>query len=323
METNELKGLIYDIQGFSVHDGPGIRTTVFLKGCPLSCPWCHSPESQRFQQEPSFMDMKCIGTEKCGLCLKDCPSGAISLGTLEWSEIKQEHIQHIAVNFDICARCEGWPCTKRCYPGALSIVGKYYTIDEIVARIKKDIPFYDNSGSGGVTISGGEPLSQFPFTLALVKRLKAEGIHVALDTTGYAPTERILEIAPYVDIFLYDLKHMDSEKHREVIGVPNEIILHNAKALAEAGARFQIRMPMIPGFNDSDENFQAFSQFCLSLGKSVETVQLLPYHRFGDVKYDRLNRKCPMPDTVPPMDEKTVKRRVKELQKLGLHAVIH
>ena len=323
MEAGVPKGLIYDIQGFSVHDGPGIRTTVFLKGCPLSCPWCHSPESQSFRQELSFMDMKCIGTEKCGLCLKQCPNGAVSPGRAEWSEIKQEHIRHIALDFDRCVRCEGYPCAKRCFPGALSVAGTYYTVDEIVERVKKDLPFYEKSGSGGVTVSGGEPLAQFPFTLALLRRLKAEGINTALDTTGFAPTERILEAAPYVDTFLYDLKHMDSAEHRRVTGVPNELILANTAALARAGAHFQIRMPVIPGFNDSDENFGAFSDFCLSLGAAVDTVQLLPYHRFGEVKYERLNRKCPMPDSVAPPDEGEIKRRVRQLCSLGLHAVIH
>ena len=323
MEAGVPKGLIYDIQGFSVHDGPGIRTTVFLKGCPLSCPWCHSPESQSFGRELSFMDMKCIGTEKCGLCIKECPNGAVLPGETEWSEIKQESIRHIALNYDVCAECDGWPCTRRCFPGALSVAGTYYTVDEIVERVKKDMPFYEKSGSGGATVSGGEPLSQFPFTLELLRRLKAEGINTALDTTGFAPTARILELAPYVDTFLYDLKHMDSERHRAVTGVPNELILSNAEALARAGAHFQIRMPVIPGFNDSDGNFDAFSRFCLSLGAAVDVVQLLPYHRFGEVKYERLNRRCPMPESVIPPDENAITARIKQLQELGLHAVIH
>ena len=319
----ELRGLVYDIQGYSVHDGPGIRTTVFLKGCPLRCPWCHSPESQRFEREPSFMDMKCIGTEICGLCMQDCPHGAVSLGELEWSAIKNEHIRHVRIDAEICARCEGWPCTERCYPGALTVVGTSYTVDEILERVRKDLPYYKKSGEGGVTISGGEPLSQFPFTLEVLKRLKAEGIHTALDTTGFASEEQILEAARYVDIFLYDLKHMESAKHRETVGVPNERILSNALALSDAGAKFKIRMPVVPGFNDDDANFEAFAAFCHRLGGAVDTIQLLPYHRFGDVKYERLGRKSPMPAEVRPMDENKVKARVRELQKQGFHAVIH
>ena len=317
----EQTGLIYDIQGFSVHDGPGIRTTVFLKGCPLRCPWCHSPESQSFEKQLSFMDMKCVGVDRCGSCLNVCPASAIGLGRVEWSEIKKENVQHIQVDDSRCTEC--FQCTGCCFPGALSVCGEEYTVDGVLERVLKDLNYYQHSGGGGVTISGGEPLSQYDFTLRLLKALKEHGVNTALDTTGYASTRRILDTLPYVDTYLYDLKHMDSRRHREVIGVPNEIILENARQLAQAGGHFQIRMPVIPGFNDSDENFRAFGEFCVSLGSAVDVVQLLPFHRFGDVKYERLQRKSPMPESVMPPGEAEVKARVRELKKLGLHVTVH
>ena len=323
MVNKDIKGLIYDIQGFSVHDGPGIRTTVFLKGCPLHCPWCHSPESQGFKKEISFMDMKCIGTAKCGLCLKSCPEDAISLGIKEWSNINEEEIQHINVDFDKCGKCNGYPCTDSCFSGALAISGKEYTVGEVVDRVKKDMDFYRHSDEGGATVSGGEAMSQFDFTLNTLMALTEEGIDTALDTTGFAPTDKMLATLPYVNHYLYDLKHMDSAKHKEVIGVPNELILKNASELAKNGAHFQIRIPVIPGFNDSDGNFEALGDFIVSLGSAVDTVQLLPYHRFGDVKYERLNRKSPMPPEILPPSEESMKARAKQFEALGLHAVIH
>ncbi len=314
-------GLIYDIQGFSVQDGPGIRTTVFLKGCPLKCPWCHSPESQSFKKQLSFMKMRCVGTEKCGTCLSACREGAVLLAEKEYSEAKKEMIRHIRIDTEKCTEC--LDCTKRCFPGALEASGKEYTVKEVLERVRKDIPFYSHSEEGGVTVSGGEAMSQFEFTLELLQALKKEGIHTALDTTGFAPTEHIREVIPFTDLFLYDIKHMNSEKHNEWVKVPNDLILENARMIAENGGAFQIRMPVIPTFNDDDENFRRFGEFVVSLGQAVRVVQLLPYHRFGDVKYERLHRKPEMPDGIEPPSEASILKRAAQLRKLGLTVTVH
>ena len=274
MDENKLTGRLYDIQGFSVQDGPGVRTTAFLKGCPLRCPWCHSPESQEFYPQLSWIGLRCQGIELCqSRCMKACPKGAIELGDIREDPVKGEKIQMIHVKRDICDNCG--KCADVCYPAALYMCGKDYTVDELVRRLLQDKSFYETSG-GGVTISGGEALSQPEFTLAVLKRLKEEGIHTALDTTGYASWATVEKVLPYVDLFLYDLKHMDSEKHKAVIGVPNEPILDNAKRLAAAGAKLQVRIPVIPMFNNDEANIRKTAEFCKSLGDAVVSVQLLP-----------------------------------------------
>lgn len=319
MEEKKLTGRFYDIQGFSVHDGPGIRNTLFLKGCPLRCPWCHSPESQEFKVDLNYMEIKCSGIEKCGKCIAACPEGAISKGTVKQSLTDESHYTVIAVDRDKCTEC--FKCTEVCSPKALYKCGTEYTVDEIIERVKKDIPFYKRSG-GGVTISGGECLWQPQFTLEVLKRCKAEGIHTAVDTTGYVDWKFLEPVIPYTDLFLYDLKKMDSELHKRVIGVPNELILENAKKIAAAGGKFQIRIPVIPVFNDSVKDFEAFGKFILELGDSVEVVQLLPYHNLGTVKWERLGRKGPVLEADPPSEE-LMQARKKQLEDMGLKVMIH
>jgi len=234
MQEKTLTGKFYDIQGFSVHDGPGIRLTLFMKGCPLRCPWCHSPESQAFQTELNWMSIKCVGIEKCGKCLNACPNGAISVGRKKQSVTGDEELTLIDIDRDKCDNCG--KCAEACPAKALYMCGTDYTIDEIMQRVYRDKPFFDRSG-GGITVSGGECLYQPDFLEALLKRCKEEGVHTAVDTTGYADWSVLERILPYTDLFLYDLKHLDSEMHRRVIGVPNERILENVKKLAAAGAR--------------------------------------------------------------------------------------
>jgi pyruvate formate lyase activating enzyme len=315
----ELLGKIYDIQGFSLQDGPGIRTTVFLKGCPLRCPWCHSPESQQFYAQLCWMSMKCIGIEKCGKCLSACSKGAIAPGKWTRHAATQEDIQFVHIDRSICNNCGD--CIGVCYPKALSICGMDYTPDELLKRLCKDLPFYENSG-GGVTVSGGEPLSQPEFLLQLLKRLRECGIHTALDTSGYGLYEIIERVLPYTNLFLYDLKHMDSEQHRIVTGVPNERILENAAKIAKAGGKMQIRIPVIPDFNDSQESIRETGLFCQSLGKAVTLIQLLPYHNLGVMKYQRIEDNRIVLEAAPPSDEKI--RFLREvLESQGLPVTVH
>ncbi len=319
MEKKELTGKFYDIQGFSVHDGPGIRLTLFLKGCPLRCPWCHSPESQEFYTELNWMEMKCVGVDKCGNCLNVCPHDAISLGRKKTAVTGDEEIQLVTVDRTKCDNCG--KCAEACTSKALYMCGTDYTVDEVMERIRRDVPFYNRSG-GGVTISGGECLCQPQFLLEVLKRCKAENINTAVDTTGFAPWSSIEPILPYTDLFLYDLKNMDSTLHKQVIGVPNELILENAKKIAEHGGKFQIRIPIIPMFNDSKKSFEAVGKFICELGDAVEVVQLLPYHKLGTVKWERLQRNHPILEAEPPKDE-LVQARKEQLEAMGLKVMIH
>ena len=312
-------GRLYDIQGFSVQDGPGIRTTAFLKGCPLHCPWCHSPESQSFKPQLSWISMRCLGIDACNSrCIMACPERAIELGPKSVKPGTDEELQLIHVKRDLCTDCG--LCTEKCYPEALYICGKDYTVDEIVTRLLQDRRFYEKSG-GGVTISGGEALCQIDFVVEVLKRLKAEGIHTALDTTGYADWSVVERTVPYVDLYLYDIKHMDSAKHKAVVGVPNERIKENAQKLAACGKHLQVRIPVIPRFNEDEENIRATAEFCVGLGEAVEVVQLLPYHNMGVMKYLRISDGKPL-EATPPSDEKMEHLR-DIMASYGLNVTIH
>lgn len=318
MEEKVLTGKLYDIQGFSVQDGPGIRTTAFLKGCPLRCPWCHSPESQLFENQLSWINMRCQGTDACdSRCIKACPKGAIELGGTRLDAKTMEDLQMIHVNRDLCDNCG--KCAEVCHPQALYICGKDYTVDELVARLLQDRKFFKMGG--GVTISGGECLCQPEFVYEVLKKLKAEGINTAVDTTGFAKWEVIEKILPYTDLFLYDLKHMDSETHKAVVAVPNEPILENAKKIAAAGGKMQIRIPVIPMFNHDEANIRKTAEFCKELGDAVTVIQLLPYHNMGVSKYMRISDK-PVAEATPPSDAYMQKLKG-IMEEYGLPVTIH
>jgi pyruvate formate lyase activating enzyme len=318
MKNEELTGKVYDIQPFSVQDGPGIRTTVFLKGCPLRCPWCHSPESQLFETELCWMESRCVGTELCGECIKACPRGVISEGSLiESPDGGKKHI--IRRELSKCIGCG--VCARACTSQALYFCGTDYSVDEIVKKVVRDKTFFDHSG-GGVTVSGGECLCQPEFTLEILRRFKAEGLHTAVDTTGFVKSEIVERVIPYTDLFLYDLKHMDSEKHRQVVGVPNELILDNARLIAERGGKMQVRIPLIPGFNADEENLRATARFCADVREAVTVVQILPYHKFGTVKWDRLSRRPPVFDAEVPT-EAEVDAAKAIFESFGLPVTIH
>ena len=319
MDESKIVGRIYDIQGFSVQDGPGIRTTAFLKGCPLHCPWCHSPESQAFYPQLSWISMRCQGAALCeSRCIRACAKGALELGEQRQDAKTGEMLQMVHVKRDVCDNCGD--CAKVCYPKALYICGEDYTVEKLAARLMQDKKFYDRSG-GGITISGGEALSQADFTVAILRRMKAEGVHTALDTTGFAFWETVARTLPHTDLYLYDLKHMDSEKHKLIIGVPNEPILDNARRLAAAGKKMQVRIPVIPMFNNDVENIRKTAEFCKELGEAVTVVQLLPYHNLGVTKYLRISDK-PVAEATPPSEAQMQKLK-SIMEEYGLPVTIH
>ncbi len=319
MEYTNATGRIYDIQGYAVHDGPGIRTTVYTKGCPLRCLWCHSPESQEYALQLGWLDLKCLGAELCqDACIRACPENAIRRDAPSKRMGTEELVEKISVDRDKCSGC--LRCAAECVTGALYTAGWDSTVDEVYDRLMKDVEFFQNGG--GVTVSGGEAMAQFDFTLNLVKKLKGSGIHICLDTTGFAPAAHFEEILPYVDLFLYDLKHMDSRMHERLTGVPNGLILDNARLLAAKGAALQIRFPLIPKLNDSRENIEATADFCASLGEAVKLTQLLPYHQAGRMKYQRLGRPYRLKNVEPP-SEAFMEKALAVFVSRGLPAQIH
>jgi len=283
-----IKGTVFDIKKFSIHDGPGIRTTVFFKGCPLSCWWCHNPESQALEPELVFRESRCI---RCGACEAVCAQGAIS-----WDG------DVVSTDGEHCTLCGD--CVEVCYAEAREIAGQEMTVAQVMTEIERDVPFYDESG-GGVTFSGGEPLFQLDFLRALLRACKEKEIHTALDTCGFAPWETLDDIREYVDLFLYDLKLIDDAKHRKFTGVSNELILRNLQMLSERGHDIFLRVPIVPGINDDDGNIRQTGTFAAAL-PHLNRVDILPYHHAAVEKYKRLNKVYGLPEIRPSSEEKIV-----------------
>jgi pyruvate formate lyase activating enzyme len=284
----EVTGYIFDIKKYAIHDGPGIRTTVFFKGCPLQCKWCHNPESWSKCPEPGFRKSRCV---RCGRCAEVCEEQAIAF-------VENEPVTNVE-NCKLCGECVG-----ACLSSAREIIGNEMTVGAVMSEVEKDVIFYDQS-AGGVTISGGEPLMQPEFLLALLKQCRAKGINAAVDTTCYAEPEIIQKVAEQTDLFLCDLKHMDAGVHRDFTGVDNELILYNIRSLSNAGKGIAIRVPIIPGFNDDRANIEMTAEFVASLA-GVGRIDILPYNRGGTEKSARLTAEFNLMETEVPDDEKMI-----------------
>lgn len=264
------KGIVFNIQKFSIHDGPGIRTTVFLKGCPLRCKWCANPESQLERVQILYDENKCVG---CQTCVHICPQKAIS------------YTDKITVDTDRCVGC--LQCVHNCPQKALSFEGEYKEVQTIVDTCMQDIDFYEESG-GGITISGGEGMAQPEFLKALVSALKENHLHVAIETTGYIQEDTFKELAPMFDLLLFDVKQADTNKHFAGTGVHNALIKKNLTWAVSQGIEVLPRIPVIPGFNAELEDAQQIAQYLLEIG--LKRIQLLPFHQMGERKYELLNR---------------------------------
>ena len=272
---SKTTGRIFDIQRYSIHDGAGIRTLVFLKGCPLRCLWCSNPESQKATPELGFIAARCVGAESCGApCLPACPIGALTADGQGKAVLNRSRC-------DACGRC-----AAVCVHEALKVVGRVMTVEEVLTAVEKDRPFYRRSG-GGVTLGGGEPLAQHRFAAELLAAAQDEYLHTALETSGYAPWRHLESVLRHVDLLYVDLKHMDPQQHVMLTGQSNELILENLRRVRSMMQPVDVivRIPIIPGCNDSIENLSASAAFVLQLG--FLQVELIPYHRFGVSKYEQ------------------------------------
>lgn len=271
-----MKGLVFNIQRYSLHDGPGIRTVVFLKGCPLHCPWCCNPESQSHEIEKAKINNLCIHCKKCSFDVSECPTGAI-------------------VEF-----------------------GKFMTVEEVVFEIKKDMVFYNTSG-GGATISGGEAGAQPQFTLELLKTLKKCGINTAIETCGQVSTNNLLEISKYLDLVLFDLKIMDKERAKKLLGADIELIKNNICILAEKGVKVVPRVPMIPGYTMDSQNIEKIIEFVKKL--ALKEVHILPFHQYGSNKYEYMEKKYELKGIKPPSEDNIEKIKL-QMEEKGLKIII-
>jgi pyruvate formate lyase activating enzyme len=302
-EKSGLRRIVIGITRMTIHNGPGIRTLVQFKGCPLRCLWCSTPESQNPLPELEVFTEKCI---HCDECLKLCPQNAINLTR-----------NSLAVDRKLCDNCGN--CITACFAEALKIIGRRMSAEELVDEVKKDILFFRKSG-GGVTLSGGEPLLELEFNLELYRRLKEEDINIGVDTAGNVPWDNIASLLRYIDFFLMDIKHMDPQSHKKLTGVTNELILENTRKIAGRKIPIYIRLPIIPGCNDSEENLRKTCEFALSLTSLVE-VDLLTLHHLGKARYASLNRVYPI-DGLPLIAQDVLDNLKKLVESYGLKCAV-
>jgi pyruvate formate lyase activating enzyme len=304
IESGEPTGLVFDIKRFAINDGPGIRVTVFLKGCPLSCRWCHNPESISPDVQKMYTVGKCIG---CGECVRICPMEACELTP-----------EGIVTEMEICNACG--MCADVCPARATEMSGRYYSVSELLAIIEKERPFFDESG-GGVTFSGGEPLMHPLFLNEMLDACGRLGIHRAVDTSGLAPTRILLETARRTELFLYDLKLMDSARHRQWTGAGNRRILENLQVLAETGAEIQVRLPLIGGVNTDDDNIDATASFVAGLAGKPKLINLLPFHNVAEGKSKKLG-KASGSGVMRTPDKADLERIMERFSHYGLTAMV-
>jgi pyruvate formate lyase activating enzyme len=299
MRLQSPSGTLFAIKRYALHDGPDLRVTVFLKGCPLSCAWCHNPEGMRPGPQILSIPSRCVG---CGECLTACPRNALSAGP---ASVERDDTA--------CTACG--TCAETCPALAHEALGRNWTVAEVMAEVQKETPFFADS-QGGVTFSGGEPLAQPDFLEELLLACGRLGLHRAVDTSGFAPAKTALRIARHTDLFLFDLKHMDPAAHRRATGVDNAPILANLRLLAETGTRVQLRLPLIPGFNDDDTNIRQTGLLAAAL-PGVDGIDVLPYHATAKGKYAKLGLPYPGAD-IPAADPQRTERAAEILRNCGL-----
>ncbi|MCZ2845224.1 MAG: glycyl-radical enzyme activating protein [Candidatus Bathyarchaeota archaeon] len=301
MDRESKEGMIFDIQRYAIHDGCGIRTLVFLKGCPLRCLWCQNPEGLALKKQLMYFSKKC---NNCGRCELVCPIGAI-----------KRDDSRLKIDWNICTACG--KCSETCYSQALRIVGKRVTTREVMKVIERDLGFYKNTG-GGVTISGGEPLLQSEFTLDLLKECKKNYIHTAIETCGLGKWENLKRMFPYLDLIFYDIKIIDSQKHQKATSKGNELILDNLEKLSKIKVPLLIRIPVIPGFNDTKSEITIIINFIKEKLGNVKKVELLPYHSLGESKYNALGFKYSL-EGVKSLSEEEIKPLSKIVKDCGFN----
>ncbi len=287
---------VFNIQRYSIQDGPGIRTTVFFKGCTLHCEWCSNPESIKYETELMLESELCV---QCKECIEVCPQNCIEF---------DDNLNKPVIDRQVCDMC--LRCVDNCKVSAIKTVGEMHSIQDVMKQVKRDELFYRNSG-GGVTLSGGEAMFQKEFVLELLQELKKHSIHTALDTCGHISWEVLEEVCDYVDLFLFDVKHMDSEKHKQGTGAINEVILENAKRLAEKKKRIWVRIPVVPGYNDDLTNLKATIEFAVAI--NAEKVSLLGFFNFAKIKYECLDREFAL-GHVEPMEKEELEKIKAELE---------